>query len=326
VFLSAKSGELCLAAAGLLAGFVFLESGVRLSGTAARHPSGYPRVNTDTNRRARGPSNAGGYRDLEHALAKPAGTTRIVVLGDSFTWGAGVEWDDTWSEHLERALRREDGGAFEVVNLSQPGFGTRDEQNALLTEGFRYQPDVVVLAYVLNDSEDGRDAESRRAQRWLAEQRAAAPPGFLERSALVSLVLQRLRATRESRQRVANYLSLYRDDAPGWRGAQKALREIGGECRRRGVPFVVAIFPLFGGPLDEHYPFAALHAKVAASAAAAGASVLDLLPSYRGLRWDLLVVDGVDDEHPNEVAHRIAARAILKAVEDVLSKARTSLP
>ncbi len=326
MLVGAKTGELCLAAAGLLAGFVLLETGVRVSGAAARSPSGYPRVNTDTSRRARGPVNAAGYRDLDHALAKPAGTTRIVVLGDSFTWGAGVEWDDTWAEHLERALRRERGGDYEVVNLSQPGFGTRDEQNALLTEGFRYQPDVVVLAYVLNDSEDGHDAESRRAQRWLAEQRAAAPRGFFERSAVISLVLQRLRATRESRQRVANYLSLYRDAAPGWRGAQKALQEIGGECRRRGVPFVVAIFPLFGGPLDDRYPFDALHARVAAAAAAAGASVLDLLPAYRGLRWDLLVVDGVADEHPNEVAHRIAGRAILKAVEDVLPETRTSLP
>jgi hypothetical protein len=45
--------------------------------------------------------------------------------------------------------------------------------------------------------------------------------------------------------------------------------------------------------------------------------VVDLLPAYRGLRSDLLIVDA-EDEHPNEVAHRIAAKAILPALEEAL--------
>jgi len=81
---------------------------------------------------------------------------------------------------------------------------------------------------------------------------------------------------------------------------------------------VVAIFPLFGNPLDEGYPFAEIHAKVAQAAADAGAKVVDLLPAYRGLRWDLLVVNGVEDEHPNEIAHRIAAGVLLHALDDVV--------
>ena len=84
------------------------------------------------------------------------------------------------------------------------------------------------------------------------------------------------------------------------------------------MPFVVAIFPLFGNPLDDSYPFAEAHAKVAQAAAEAGARVVDLLPAYRGLRWDLLVVNGADDEHPNEIAHRIAAGVILRALDDVV--------
>jgi hypothetical protein len=89
-------------------------------------------------------------------------------------------------------------------------------------------------------------------------------------------------------------------------------------CRERGVPFVVAIFPLFGNPLDDGYPFPEIHTKVAQAAAEAGAKVVDLLPAYRGLRWDVLVVDGADDEHPNEIAHRIAATVLLRAFDEVL--------
>jgi hypothetical protein len=59
---------------------------------------------------------------------------------------------------------------------------------------------------------------------------------------------------------------------------------------------------------------------VARAAAAAGARVVDLLPAYRDLRWELLVVDGARDEHPSELAHRIAANAILAALDDTVPR------
>jgi hypothetical protein len=52
-------------------------------------------------------------------------------------------------------------------------------------------------------------------------------------------------------------------------------------------------------------------------AATGWARPLDLLPVYRGLDWRVLVVDGVNDEHPNEIAHRIATDALLAFLEDV---------
>jgi len=131
-------------------------------------------------------------------------------------------------------------------------------------------------------------------------------------------VAGRLWATGENRRRLAGYKSMYAPDVPGWVAAQKALKLMGGRCRERGVPFVVAIFPLFGQPLDDTYPFTDIHARVSEAASAAGAKVIDLLPFYRGLRWDLLVVDGVEDEHPNEIGHRIAADVISKALDDVV--------
>jgi hypothetical protein len=90
-------------------------------------------------------------------------------------------------------------------------------------------------------------------------------------------------------------------------------------CQERHIPFVIAIFPLFGNPFDDSYPFPEIHAKVAEAATAAGAKGVDLLPAYRGLRWDVLVIDGAEDEHPNEIAHRIAAEVLLKAFDDVVT-------
>jgi len=191
-----------------------------------------------------------------------------------------------------------------------------DEAAQLETEGMAYGPDVVLLGFVLNDSEDEVAAEARRAAEW-AEPKEK-PRGALDHSALFRLVSTRLWATAENRRRIRGYKSMYAESAPGWVAARAALRRMGGICRERGVPFVVVIFPLFGNPLDERYPFPEIHAKVAQAAGEAGAKVVDLLPAYRGLRWDLLVVNGVDDEHPNEIAHRIAAGVILHALDDVV--------
>jgi hypothetical protein len=291
------------------------EGTVRLLGLAVPRPTGYAPV--DTKRRAMQPRNSRGYRDRERSPAKPPGVRRVVVLGDSFAWGASVEFEDAYPQRLERGLNRRRRERWEVVNLALPGMNTVDHAAQLEQEGMAYEPDLILLGYVFNDSEDATAAEARRAADW-AQAPVDPPRGALDRSALFRMVRTRLWATAENRRRVSGYKSMYAEGAPGWVAARKALKSMGALCRTRGVPFVVAIFPLFGNPLDGRYPFPEVHQKVSEAAAEAGARVVDLLPAYRGLRWELLVVDGVDDEHPNEIAHRIAANVILRALDDVV--------
>jgi len=288
---------------------------VRLLGADRPRPTGYAPINT--NRRAMRPQNSKGYRDLERTEAKPPGTRRVVNLGDSFAWGASVEFEDAYPQRLERSLSRRRQEHWEVINLALPGMNTVDQDAQLRQEGLAYRPDAVLLGFVLNDSEDATAAEARRAEDW-AQGRSRPVGGLFDRSALYRLVAGRLWATAENRRRITGYRSMYADDAPGWIAARRAMRSMGAAARSQGVPLVVTIFPLFGNPLDESYPFADVHAKVAEAAAESGAKVVDLLPAYRGVRWELLVVDGVNDEHPNEIAHRIAARVLLRTLDDVV--------
>ena len=308
-----RRGEIFLLAASIAVFAAAGEAAVRLLGLGAPRPTGYAPV--DTKRRAMQPKNSRGYRDRERTVARPPGVRRVVSLGDSFAWGASVEFEDAYPQRLERGLSRRRHETWEVVNLALPGMNTVDHAAQLAGEGMAYGPDVVLVGYVLNDSEDSQAAEARRAADWSQPPEA---PGLLDRSALFRMIRGRLWATAENRRRISGYKSMYADDAPGWVAARKALKTMGALCRERGVPLVVAIFPLFGNPLGDDYPFAGIHAKVAEAAGEAGARVVDLLPAYRGLRWELLVVDGVDDEHPNEIAHRIAAGVILHALDDVV--------
>jgi GDSL-like Lipase/Acylhydrolase family len=288
-----------------------LEVAVRRLELAEKHPTGYAPVK---NRLGVGPRNSRGYRDDERTIPKPPGVRRVLSIGDSFAWGFGVEYGDAYPQRLERSLIRRRHERWEVVNLAVPGLNSVQEAAQLTREGFQYEPDVVVLGYVLNDSEDEGAAEVRRAADWEAHQnRRARQP-----VALLRFVGDRLFATAENRRRVTSYRSMYAEDAPGWVAGQKALRAMAGECRARGIPFVVLIFPLFGNPLDDSYPFAEIHRKVAAVVKGAGGRAIDLLPAYRGLRWDMLVVNGERDEHPNEIAHRIATGVLLHDLNDVL--------
>jgi hypothetical protein len=303
-------GEIALAVVSVVVALAAGELATRVLRLAEPRPTGYAPV--PTGRRSGPPMNSRGYRDRERALEKAPDVHRLLCLGDSFAWGVGVHFDDALPQRLERALTRRRRQTWEVVNLALPGLGTVDHAAQLQGEGFAYQPDAVLLAFVLNDAES-RERMVAREREFAA--RAAAPPSPLGRFALYRFVAGRLEASQEARRRVAYHRGLYDEGTPDWVGCQKALREMGGACRERGVPLIVAIFPLFGNPLDAGYPFTDIHARVAAAATEAGADAVDLLPDYRGLRWELLVVDGVSDEHPNEIAHRIAADRLRFALD-----------
>ena len=311
--------EVTLLLASIVVALLLAEVGVRLVGSGGGG-SGYAPLHTG--RRDRLPVNALGYRDLDRVQPKPEGVRRAVCLGDSFTWGVGVLFDDAWPQRIERTLSRSRGERWEAVNLAEPGMNAVQYASRLESEGWGYGPDVVVLGWVMNDSEDEDAAEARRAVDWAEEQQRerSATEAFLDRSALVRLVRTRVTATVENRRRITGYRSMYADDNKGWAAARRALAAMGGMCRAHGVPFVVVIFPLFANPLDARYPFADLHAKVAQAAGEAGAKVVDLLPRYASVDWRLLVVDGTNDEHPNEIAHRIAAQAIARAVDEVVAR------
>lgn len=311
----ARRPEILLLLATVLLTLLAGEAAVRLVGANEAGPTGYAPVNT--NRRAMRPRNTRGYRDLERAVPAPPGVRRLVCMGDSFAWGSSIEFEDALPQRLERGLNRRRQERWEVVNLALPGMNTVDHALQLEQEVMEYGPDAVLLTYVLNDSEDATAAEARRAADW-AEGRARPPRRLLDRSALLRFVRMRVWATLENRRRVSGYLSMYEEGAPGWVAARRALETMGGLCRAREVPFVVAIFPLFGNALDEGYPFTSIHARVAEAAARSGARVVDLLPAYRGLRWELLVADGVNDEHPNEIAHRIAATVLLRELDAIV--------
>jgi len=101
-----------------------------------------------------------GLRDpREYDLAKKPGTFRILVLGDSVTFGHGSVYEHTYPFLLEQRLKawRPDIG-WQVWNAAVPGYNTSQELAQLLEVGPRFNPDLVVVGFYENDLLDNERA------------------------------------------------------------------------------------------------------------------------------------------------------------------------
>ncbi len=112
---------------------------------------------------------AQGLRDRDHREAKPPGTVRIVVLGDSYAEGLAVELDQTfWSVAAAdvASCPALAGRTIEPINLGVSGYGPAQELLALRHRGFAFDPDLVVTAFFSeNDVRDDSRALSREPLR-----------------------------------------------------------------------------------------------------------------------------------------------------------------
>lgn len=89
-------------------------------------------------------------RDDRTFGAKPAGSVRIITLGDSSTYG--VNTPRPWPRRLQEMLERQAGpGRFEVINLGVPGYTVFQGRRVLETRGPRLEPDMVVITFGWND-------------------------------------------------------------------------------------------------------------------------------------------------------------------------------
>lgn len=90
-----------------------------------------------------------GMRDSDHSLEKPPRTVRVAVLGDSYVEGRQLPTENLFWKILEKDLAgcAPDNETVEALNFGVGGFGTAQELLLLRTKVWKYQPDIVVLAF-----------------------------------------------------------------------------------------------------------------------------------------------------------------------------------
>lgn len=197
-------------------------------------------------------TNSRGVRGAsEHAVLKPAGARRIVVLGDSFTWGLGVRDEETWPAVLQSL---QDG--VEVINLGVIGYGTDQQYLRLCEEGLRYEPDLVILGFFGPDAVRNvrRFRDSAKPRFTIAgeelrlenvpvpdPERTAASSDPEPLSYAAAFVATKLR-------RVIDRTLL----APKWAVTRRILDAIRDKVREHGAELLVAHFPTEAAAFDPH--------------------------------------------------------------------------
>lgn len=250
-------------------------------------------------------TNSHGHRDREFELENAPGRLRIMMIGDSLTFGWGVPQDRTFSKVVEARLR--DGGAeVEVINTGVGNYNTIMEVETFLASGQRFRPDIVILNYFINDAERIPSYDYSLLERY-----SRAWAFFASRFDIAG----RQMGFGSNTGWREYYEGLY-DEAinpGGWRGAAEAIRRLAAYCRENGIELLIVQHPELR--VLSPYPFGEQAARVADLAADLGLPYLDLLDSVRGEDPASLWVT-VPDPHPNEKANRLFGEAIYAWLKD----------
>ncbi len=222
-----------------------------------------------------------GLRDVEHDEVKPDSTFRIAILGDSFMEANQVLLEQALVRRLESDVERIDSGQrdIETINFGVSGYGTIQYLIVLRQFVLKYDPDLVILSFCLNDIYDNLHfgfarlegeklvIDPPRRQNWKGKLSSSAKSFLAQRSHLWTLLSPRLTQILKKRggdvQMITkpvegdtllplDRLDLYYQNflvdqterlAEGWNLASAILMEIQRECGERGVPLIVFLVP-----------------------------------------------------------------------------------
>lgn len=277
--------------------------------------------------------NAQGFRDRDLARAKPAGTFRIALIGDSVSFGYGVDLESTFARQLESHLTATGGTPrFEVLNLGVSGYNPYTESELLRGVALGYAPDLVLVQFCINDLNDPTmhfDTQTRLALGGLPDDafpdparrvrvaRSDAADGIASRacawSRLCRLATEALGAGPDPSTLVAA-LAPHENPSPAeiaW--LERLYARMADETRARGGELAVVVFP-WATQLADGAPVA-LQEALAQLGTRNGVQVIDLLPAFR--RAAVAAPDEplfLDLWHPTARGQQVAAEATLDAL------------
>jgi lysophospholipase L1-like esterase len=236
--------------------------------------------------------NPQGIRDDRPVGPKAVGEGRLLIIGDSITFGAAVRTDQAYPYRLERALE-EAGRPWRVLNGGVTSYDSSQEADWLELFGWRLEPDVVAVAFCRNDLNASDRASSPKRQA------SGAVLCWLTEHSIAVTCLERI-----------GWFLLAKASASYARGTKSSLESIAASYRRiasaagaRGVPVILFDFPtadlLSGRTRDD------LSAWLLALGAELGWPVVDLAGAF-GDDPDALFRPG-DPVHPNAEGYRRVA-------------------
>jgi len=236
--------------------------------------------------------NSWGMRDREYTVKKPQNAYRIAVLGDSLTYGTCLEYGERYTDILEEVWIDQSGRNVEVLNFGVPGYSTQQEIETYRTKAAKFDPDLVIVGYCLNDEfESSGEINLFRAYFPIYERfysMTALRFAFCHSGFLPTFFCKRYEAKTEVSE------SFYE------------LRKVVDQK----IPVVIVLFPRLVNYSDYDKNDFDIHKKVSNAATKNGFYFIDLLNDFKEYPSSALKILETDYLHPNQFAHEITARVI----------------
>lgn len=258
-------------------------------------------------------TNQDGFRDCTYPPGRRPGTLRVMFMGDSCTYGYGVKGSATIEADLERLLRQErvregaPADSVEVINAGTHGYSSYQGTWQWRLKCRKYQPDVLVLAYLYGDQLNDvcSDASRNRAPDWLKYFEAG-----LNRFALVKVIQRRLHGIG-----IANLA--HHQDQPASTWVRRVSREeyranlgyLIREMRSRGGRVVFLVLP---DPGNSPGPYRQAMVNLARDNRCLLADVYSQWQPLTVAEKQARLLDGM---HPNEKGCLLIAQSILQVLQ-----------
>lgn len=301
--------------------------------------------------------NRDGLRGDENSSPKPPHNTRILVVGDSITFGYGIPIQDTYAKALERRLNEApaDDTRYEVLNGGTLGASLSDYLHFLNQKAELLQPDIVLIGLCLNDilvySEAGVVLEGSTQWGGRLPRARRFNSLVLRHSQLYTLVYGSLKSTLYgsgvldiNKVQGLNFVAVQPASAyqtQAWASSREMLLRIIAFCRERNYRLVVAVFPMQMQMSPAEFKFCRerLHLQLGDGAlsgepqrrlqglaATLGFTLIDLLPVYRVHSSEDLYLRNkmipYDPTHPSVRGNQIAADEIFRVLKNQMQRAR----
>jgi lysophospholipase L1-like esterase len=262
--------------------------------------------------------NSQGFRDVEHSLAKPAGIFRILVLGDSFTYGVGARSEETYPSQLAGLLNQRGAShpRIEIINTGIPRYWTEPERALLEHYGLKYAPDLVLVAFCPNDVLDtfcGRDDVIISDYGYMITRDAAklGPTALFlyEHSGICRILLRRYVASQRSKRPLPRLDEIYRADGfheKDWRAIEAEFGRMSELCRSNNVRLVLVHLPGDGFEERKSYPARRLSEWCANHQT----QFIDILPAMKKASAGGVPLYYEKDGHCRPAGYRVVAQTL----------------
>lgn len=279
-----------------------------------------------------------GLRDREFPREVPEGRTRVICLGDSWTFGTGVTTDQTWPRQLQAALNVK-GLDVETVNTGVSGYETHQESIVYKRDHqHNLEHDLVVVGvYPVNDIHDKHLKHSRHKRLYDFHPLAYKIYTYPNRHLYTYQVYKSWKKARKHRARVKRYAAqspqaaedpngfaageddwtqLYRDDYAGWPAMKNGFRSIGETARENGVEVAVVLFPdLRDLNRYENYCHPKVAPRIREAVEDAGLHFIDLVADfapYKGRETEIGLGANAGATHPGPEGYALIGRAVAR--------------